>query len=651
MFYSTRAKLNACFLSVTLLVGAVSLYCGVHLLNVQMFGEAISRVRLNIDAAEQAYHSRIRDISTALNITTLGMGFRTSLKEGAITDLVNRLERLGQHAELDFAGLVSAEGAVMCRMGPHAYPGPPMPPNDLIRLSLERLTHVEGTVVLNGTFFMAENPNLAKRIRIEPIMHPKQPPNHPAPETRGMALAAAVPVFQDNTLIGVLYGGIVLNHNWAVVDSLQSSSRQAGNRPDDSRTSAAIYIDDLCIVTTVKSADGRRIPGDRVSPTIRSAVLDSGSGWAGRGHIFGDRHIAAGLPIIDLSDRPVGMLIVGVPESHYTAVRHKAIALFAVITLGGMALAAALGCLLAARIMNPVNRLIRASLQVSAGVTNPDIGPPCRGEIAVLQNTFREMLASFRRHREASENQIIHSEKQASVGRLAAGVAHEINNPLTGVLTYTHMLLRRKDLDDEMRSDLTTIAGATERVRKIVKGLLDFARQSKLEPEPTDINRLVRTAVALVENQALVKGVAIRFYPAENLPTLVLDRSQMQSVLINIIINALDATVPGGMIDIFTSEESETQNRRGKGVCISIADTGSGIAPDDLGKLFDPFFTTKPVGQGTGLGLSVSQGIVQRHGGTIQVRSQLGKGSEFRIQLPVNGENAKAVGLAALAGG
>jgi len=133
----------------------------------------------------------------------------------------------------------------------------------------------------------------------------------------------------------------------------------------------------------------------------------------------------------------------------------------------------------------------------------------------------------------------------------------------------------------------------------------------------------------------LVKGVSIKFNPGENLPMLTLDRSQFQSVLLNMIINALDATEPGGNINIYTATGLSASDTGHKGVEITIADTGSGIPPDNLDKLFDPFFTTKEVGQGTGLGLSVSYGIVQRHRGTIRVQSELGKGSTFFIWIPI----------------
>ncbi|MBW2004042.1 MAG: HAMP domain-containing protein, partial [Deltaproteobacteria bacterium] len=285
-------------------------------------------------------------------------------------------------------------------------------------------------------------------------------------------------------------------------------------------------------------------------------------------------------------------------------------------------------------------RLIKASQQVTEGSLTPDIGPISKGEIGVLQNTFNDMVVSLeerdRRRRAEAENRLIQSEKQASVGRLAAGVAHEINNPLTGILTFTRILQRSKDIGDKSQSHLQKIAESTVRVRKIVKGLLDFSRQTELDKEPTDVNRLIRSVISAMDNQALVKSVNITFNPGENLPKPTLDRSQFQSVLINLIINAFDAMERGGTIIISTGISLSASDTDQKSVEITIADTGCGIKHEDLDKLFDPFFTTKEVGKGTGLGLSVSYGIVQRHGGTIRVQSEIDHGSTFTIWIPVD---------------
>ena len=258
-----------------------------------------------------------------------------------------------------------------------------------------------------------------------------------------------------------------------------------------------------------------------------------------------------------------------------------------------------MGYFISYQIMTPIHRLMRASQEVSKGSVSPEIGPISKDkEIAILQKTFKDMVESMKRRRMASQSQILQSEKQASVGRLAAGVAHEINNPLTGVLTYTHMLLRRSDIPDDVRADLQVIVESTERVRKIVKGLLDFSRQTKLDPEPTEINQLVDASIKLVENQALLKGVSVHFDPGDNLPLITLDRSQIQSVFLNIIINALDATKPSDAITVATTTALSANDIGHRGVEMIISDNGCGMPPENLNKIFDPFFYHKRSRQG-----------------------------------------------------
>ncbi len=635
MFYSTRSKLIAGFLGVTLFVGAVSLFIGVHLIDQNVFGEALNRVRQDLNAAHEMYVTRVKHVKTCLSITTLGFAFISSVSDRNASDLVVRLERMARLADLDFAGIITEDGKTLCRLGPYSSPGAAARvDNPIAKVVLEQRVPVAGTLILEREFLIGENPVMAERARISVAGRPEDATDSALEETAGMAIAAAVPIFDGNDLVGVLYGGILLNRNEAFVDTVKETVFQGETYQGRSIGSSTIFLKDLRISTNVFTSEGRRAVGTRVSPEVKERVLIDGKQWAGRAHVVSDWYITAYRPIEDIFNRRVGMLYVGVIEEKFANIRSRAQQMFILITAAGMLLAAVIGYVIARRISSPIQRLIQASQQVGEGSLTPELGPPEKGEIGVLQSTFKDMVASMGRRRAASEARIIQSEKQASVGRLAAGVAHEINNPLTGVLTYTHMLLRRKDLAMDMRSDLQIIAEATERVRKIVKGLLDFSRQTRLDPEPTDINRLVGAAIALIENQALVKGVDIRFNAGENLPQVVLDRSQIQSVLINTIINALDATDPGGHIRVFTSAALTDDGLNRKGVEITVADTGCGIPPENLNKLFDPFFTTKAVGQGTGLGLSVSLGIVQRHGGHIRVQSEMGKGSRFFIWLP-----------------
>ena len=634
MFYSTRSKLILSFLGVSILVCGVALIVGGQLLYKAVLNEATTRVRLDLNAAREIYLTRIKGVKVALNVTTLGPVFRTSLEKQDAQRLVGLLRNVAHETELDFAGIVTKEGKTLCRIGPHSIPKEPTPPNPIANLALQQRTAVSGTVILNNKLLFAEDPELANRARIKFIPTKRATPRLEAEELSGMALAAAVPVFEAGNFLGVLYGGVLLNRSQEIVDRVRDTVFQQETYNGRSIGTATIFLNDLRISTNVVSPDGNRAIGTLASEEVKEHVLVEGKKWIDRAFVVNDWYITAYEPIEDIFGQRVGMLYVGVLEAKYADVRRKALSIFIIVTVAGMALAIGLGTLIANRASRPVQQLIEASIQVSEGNLSPEIGPISKSNIGVLQKTFKEMLTSLQERDKQSEIKLLQSEKQASIGKLAGGVAHEINNPLTGIFTFTHMLLRQKDLPAEVRSDLETIAQETERVRKIVKGLLDFSRQTELDREPTDVNRLVRYTLSLVENQALIKGINLNFEPGEGLPMITLDRNQMQSVLLNIIMNALDATDAGGSITITTNIGISTSKPGQKGIEILCADTGCGIPPENLNRLFDPFFTTKEVGHGTGLGLSVSYGIVERHGGTIWAQSKVGKGSTFKVWLP-----------------
>ncbi len=626
------------------LVCAVALIVGGQLLYKSVLNEAYNRVRLDLNAAQEIYLTRVKGVRVALNITTLGPVFRSALEKQDVQKLVALLTNIAQQTELDFAGIVTKEGKALCRIGPNSIPRGNSPPNPIANLVLQKQIGIFGTVVLSNEFLFSENPELAERSRMKLLATKRATPRPENEELSGMVLAAAVPVFDSGHLLGVLYGGILLNRSEEIVDRVRDTVFQHEIYNGRSIGTATIFLKDIRVSTNVLNPDGSRAIGTVASEEVTKYVLTEGNKWTDRAFVVNDWYITAYEPIEDIFGTKVGMLYVGVLEAKYADVRWKALSVFILITMAGMVFAIGLGYIIADKISRPVQQLTKASIQVSQGNLSPEIGPISNSEIGVLQKTFKQMLASIQerdqRQREESESKLLQSEKQASVGKLAGGVAHEINNPLTGIFTFTHMLLKRKDIPEEVRQDLETIAQETERVRKIVKGLLDFSRQTELDREPMDINRLVRYTVSLVENQALIKGVSLNFEPGEGLPTITLDRNQMQSVLLNIIINALDATEPGGSITITSGIGVSTSKPGQNGIEILCTDTGCGIAPENLNRLFDPFFTTKDVGHGTGLGLSVSYGIVERHGGTIWVQSKVGKGSTFKVWLPIEEQSA-----------
>jgi two-component system NtrC family sensor kinase len=624
----------ASLLIVSFLAGTVSMIVGIQIFYKSVINEATIRVRMNLNASNEIFHNRSRVISVALNSTSLGDEFIDAVRHQEKPELVQRILKMAQYAELDFAGIAAKDGSILCRIGPDPLPENIVhPSNPLTDYAIETGKSVSGVVIFPHEFLLNENPDLADRAGISIIS--KGGENEPV-ISDGITMAAAVPLMDHGELMGVLYGGILLNRGHRVVDSMSDLVFRGETYNGKLFGVVSLFFNTVRISTNVFDKQGERAVGTTVSSNIYDYVLENDNIWTDRADVLGNWYITAYQPVEDIFGKRIGMLGLGILEQKYTDIKRSALLFYMLITIGGMILAIFIGYILAYKVSTPVRRLIHASREVSRGSVVTDIGPVSKGEIGVLQNTFMEMLGVMERRKAENQDRLIHSEKQASVGRLAAGIAHEINNPLTGVLSYTYMLLKRNDLDADIEGDLKVIARATERVRDIVKGLLDFSRQTELDRKPTDINRMVNDTVLLLENEAMIKGVKLKYRPGGDIPSLTLDRNQFQSAILNILINALDATEPGGKINV------ETQNSNmqdSKGIDILISDTGSGIPQEDLHKLFDPFYTTKDPGKGTGLGLAVSLGIVQRHGGTITVKSELGKGTSFRVWLPLDEGN------------
>ena len=228
---------------------------------------------------------------------------------------------------------------------------------------------------------------------------------------------------------------------------------------------------------------------------------------------------------------------------------------------------------------------------------------------------------------------IMQQEKLASIGRLAAGVAHEINNPLTTILTSSMLIQEETDADDPNYQELQIIVGEILRCRKIVSSLLDFARVTEPDKKQKSLNDIIRECVVLTRKKATFSDITIEENLSEDVPLICADKDQMQQALINLSLNAIEAAGPGGKVT-FTSKFFPDQQM----IEISVIDSGKGISTEDMENIFDPFYTTKE--NGTGLGLSVTHGIIEQHFGTIDVKSTPGTGTCFTIRLPLDrGEN------------
>jgi len=261
-----------------------------------------------------------------------------------------------------------------------------------------------------------------------------------------------------------------------------------------------------------------------------------------------------------------------------------------------------------------------------------------RAKIREFTDSLEEKVEQKSRELQSAQLSMLRAEKMAAIGQMAAGVAHEINNPLTGVITFA-TLVKRRVKDEGLKEDLDTIIEEAHRCSKIARGLLDFARGGRLSPQNADVNLVVARTLALVEKQALFHNIDIVRQLSERLPPVSLDADRIGQVFLNLVMNAAEAMGGSGRL-ILTTQPVADWEGGGEAVRVTVEDTGPGIPEDIAVRIFDPFFTTKEPGQGTGLGLAVSYGIVEDHGGRIRVSGRPGKGARFTVTLPVAGTEA-----------
>jgi signal transduction histidine kinase len=283
-------------------------------------------------------------------------------------------------------------------------------------------------------------------------------------------------------------------------------------------------------------------------------------------------------------------------------------------------------------ITNPLKLLSREMDRVTTNEDLPSIRVDRRDEIGALQRSFYEMVKRIRegeKERERTQKNLLLTEKMVAIGKLTAGVAHEINNPLGGILNCIYHFKKGGQPIEKQIQYLDLMENGIKRIQKTVVNLLEYARNPNLEKTPTNFSSLIERTLSLLEFQIHKNQINVEQEILATLPEIRVDSDQMGQVLVNTLLNSIQAMPNGGAIKVSLKTADER-------LILTISDTGQGIPEEILPKVFDPFFTTKGEGQGTGLGLWLSQGIVERHGGMIQLFSQEGKGTTVEIQLPVS---------------
>jgi two-component system NtrC family sensor kinase len=462
---------------------------------------------------------------------------------------------------------------------------------------------------------------------------------------------AAAPIFgEDGKLLGVLYGGHLLNRNFMIVDRVWDLVYKGEKYHDQDIGTVTIFLDDLRISTNVKTKKGERAIGTRISSEVADAVLTKGVRWTSRAFVVNDWYISEYEPIHNYDGKTVGILYVGLLEKAYTSIRNKVIFAFMIVATLGFFLIVGISYLITRSITKPLSEMVSVTQSIATGNLDRRIVVKSKDEIGQLALSFNKMVASLRKMRAelenwantleqkvkerteelaAMQNTLVQSQRLASLGKMAAGIAHEINNPLGGILVLSSLVLEDLKEQDPHRENLQEVIKQTMRCRDIVKGLLQFSRQEEGKTEYVKVNTMLNSTLSLIEKQALFHNIEIIKNFDSNLPDVLGDGSQLQQVFMNIILNAVQAMKEIGVLTINTCHDPKNDM-----VVIEIADTGTGIPDEIIDRIFDPFFTTKEVGEGTGLGLSIAYGIITKHQGRMTVKSKVGQGSVFTIKIP-----------------
>jgi two-component system, NtrC family, sensor kinase len=649
---SLRTKIFLSFMLIVICGTTISTLLGSNIIKQAMLGEALKQIHHGLQVADMVYAGRIETVRKSIVDAAGTERLAEALNKGNSELLPQILDRFRNENNLHFFAFVDAKSHHIFRASQGGVApsntNPATLPDFLAAVMADKKARA-GTEVFSREMLLRENPALAERARIKLIPEPDKSPG-PREVSDGMVLIAAAPVNTSSGFTGVLYGGILLNRDSRLITQINDFVFGPKDYTNNASGVVSIFMKDIRVATNVLDDSGHPEYGTHIPEDINRNVVLQGNLDFSRAFVAGSSHQTACKPIRDHRNQVIGILGIGLPENPFLDVRTSMMLTFLLVAGIGVLVVLGITYFITRSMIHPLEEMVRASNRIAAGDLDHSVGIVSRDEIGILANSYNKMLASIKTMKVELEEwgrtleekvnkrteelvtvrtQMVQSEKLASIGRLAAGVAHEINNPLAGILTFSMLALEDCDDDHPMKPSLEVIVKQTLRCRETVKGLLDFARQSSAAPSITDVNSIVDKTLLLLENQTIFQNIKTVRNLRNDLPNVFIDAGELQQVVVNIVINAADAMEESGVLTIDTSSVTQTQE-----VLIRISDTGKGIPDDVLPLIFEPFFTTKKVGKGTGLGLSIVHGIITRAGGKIEVATS-SKGTTFAIRLPI----------------
>lgn len=648
---SLRIKLILSFLIVIIIGGLLSLSFGSRLVKNTLIDQAQTKVKHDLAAAWMVFNERRNYVKEIVRLTAERESIKEATKNNNKDILFRYLSRVREEYGLDVLTLIDSTGIVIVRTRNPDVIGDDQSQDEIIKLVPKKGVLAYPQIVPREEL-IKEGKDLADQAYMEFIDTPKAASRPENKETNGMMLKAASSIVDERgNHLGTLYGGILLNRNYEIVDRVKETVYKGEKYKGRDKGTATIFQHDLRISTNVPNEKGERAIGTRVSKEVNNAVLIEGNPWIDRAFVVNLWYITAYEPIKNINNKIIGILYVGMLEKPYLDITNRVMRTFIIIAFLCIVLLLVILYFSTTRIINPLQKMVVATQKISAGDLTHKVEVSSKDEIGYLADSFNQMTADLEvanekliewgktlekrveeRTKELREMQdyLIQSEKLASLGKMSAGVAHEINNPLTSILINTHLMLEKLEKNHAFHEYLSLIADETTRCTNIVKGLLEFSRQSLPQKAYTDINEIINHTLQLLENQTSFQNISITKKLNQNLPQIRVDKDKVEQVFWNLMINASETMPSGGTLNI--SSQFSTDK---KYIEIEFIDTGKGIPKVNINKLFDPFFTTKS--SGTGLGLAVTYGIIEQHQGKIEVKSELDQGSVFTISLPIAG--------------
>jgi two-component system, NtrC family, sensor kinase len=641
---SLRAKITAAFTVVVIGGTAVSTLIGSWIITSALLDEARARNAHGLDAARTIYTETLDTAARLVGRAASAQALVDAAHVGSTEAFSPIVRKLRDESGLDFLEFVPSR---QIEQGV----GPCLTEPSLRRLveSARGGARANGTEVLQRPCLLAQSATLADRADTR-VVATGERGDRPAETTAGLALVAAAPVGgAESPQAGVLYGGMLLNGRSDLVDRVKQLVYGNVSYRGRKTGTVSIFFDDVRVATTA-TAEPEQAIGTLLPAQVPRSVLTSGERWQGRALEGHDWYVAAYEPLRNYSGQVVGAVYVGLLEAPILAIRTDVMLTFLLVCVVGLGVVFAFTYLITRRTISPLEEMVAATKRIAGGDLSVRVSVSSRDEIGDLAASFNNMLSSLQttkseleewgrkleeRVRQRTEelvtvqSRMAQSEKLASIGRLAAGVAHSINNPLGGILSLSMLALESPDPTPALRADLKTIAEQAMRCREIVKGLLDFSRESEGRRAKTEITPIVDATVSLLERQGVFHSIEVVRRLETGLPPVLIDPGRLQEVLSSLVLNAVDAMEERGVLTVETTAAPGSAE-----VLIRVQDTGRGIAPDVMPFIFEPFFTTKKVGKGTGLGLAIVHGIVTGAGGRVEVATSP-QGTTFTIRLPI----------------